>query len=39
MDFIEGRRLFDPTVPHNNNWEDTNGVGPRKRNYKCTSMV
>ena len=30
--FIEGRRLFDPTVPHNNYWVGTNGLGPRKRN-------
>ena len=34
---IEGHRLLDPKVPHNNYWEDTNGVGPRKRNYTATS--
>ena len=32
MVLIEGHSLLDPTVPHNNYWEDTNGVGPRKRN-------
>ena len=36
-DLIEGHCLFDPRVPHNNYWEDTNGVGPSKRNYTATS--
>ena len=36
-DFIEQHSLFDPTVPHNNYWEDTNGVCPRKKNYTATS--
>ena len=35
--FIEAHRLLDPKVPHDNYWEDTNGVGPRKRNYTATA--
>ena len=35
-DFIEGHRIYDPAVPHNNYSEDTNGVGTRKRNYTAT---
>ena len=35
--FIEGHRIFNPTLPHNNYWKDTNGVGPRKRNYTATA--
>ena len=37
MDLIEGHSLFDLTVPHNNYWEGTNGVGPRKRNYTAAA--
>ena len=34
---IEGQRLFDPTVPHNNYWGNTNRFGPRKKNYIATA--
>ena len=34
---IERCCIFNPTVPQNNYWEDTNGVGPRKRNYTATA--
>ena len=29
---IEGCRIFDPTVPHNNYWGVTDGVGPSNMN-------
>ena len=34
---IEGHRLLDPKVPHDNYWEDTIGVVSRKRNYTATA--
>jgi hypothetical protein len=36
-DLIEGERLFDPTVPRVNYWEDSDNVGPPKRNYNATA--
>ena len=33
---FEGHRLFNPTVPQNNYWDDTNGVGPMNSNYTAT---
>ena len=36
---VEGHRLFDPIVPHNNYWGGTNGVGPRNREYTSTADI
>jgi hypothetical protein len=36
-DLIEGERLFDLTIPRVNYWEDSDNVGPAKRNYTATA--
>ena len=37
IDLIVGHHIFNPTVPNNNYWGDTNGVGTTRRNSTATS--